>query len=443
MSDSSARHLFSSAPQRAVFQLSVPILFSLIAEPLTGLVDTAFVSELGSEATSGLGAAATILSSAYWIFGFLAVGTQTEAANRTGARDSVGVRKVVSAATLLAASIGVVLLIVGFWIASDAARWMGTREQTSVEFVRYFHIRCLGYPALLVSAVAVGALRGQLELKIPLAVAIGVNVLNIALDAVLIHGAGPIPGYGTSGAAWASTVSHLVGAIVLLTVLVRRFGFSWGFDRNVIGRILTVGRDMTIRTTALSLFLILTTRAANRLGEDAGAAHHAIRQSWTFTALFLDAFAATAQSLVALFVGEGSLSQARRAAKVCTQQSVAAGFALAAAMLIGEGWIADLLVPETAREHFSLAWRVVALSQPINAVSFATDGIHWGTSDYPYLRNVTVGVTLASASLLLVADQSLASIWLVAGAWISGRALFGALRVWPAIGNAPLRPQIR
>nr|MBC8403961.1 MATE family efflux transporter [Planctomycetota bacterium] len=47
---------------------SLPALVSLIAEPLTSLVDTAFVARLGSESVAALGVGAPLLAGSYWVF---------------------------------------------------------------------------------------------------------------------------------------------------------------------------------------------------------------------------------------------------------------------------------------------------------------------------------------------------------------------------------------
>ena len=92
------------------------------------------------------------------------------------------------------------------------------------------------------------------------------------------------------------------------------------------------------------------------------------------------------------------------------------------------------------------AWLVAAAAQPISALSFATDGIHWGTGDFRYLRNVVVlatGCGLAAIQLLdLSQPGSFTRIWLIIAFWILIRGLFGVLRIWPGIGQAPLRQGI-
>ena len=61
-------HPFVARPHRTFAVLSAPVLASLIAEPLTGIVDTAFVARLGATPLAALGAATVLLSRLFWIF---------------------------------------------------------------------------------------------------------------------------------------------------------------------------------------------------------------------------------------------------------------------------------------------------------------------------------------------------------------------------------------
>jgi MATE family multidrug resistance protein len=97
---------------------------------------------------------------------------------------------------------------------------------------------------------------------------------------------------------------------------------------------------------------------------------------------------------------------------------------------------------------FGAAWLIAALVQPLNALAFATDGIHWGTGDYAYLRNAMLVATPLSLLALWAVTQEysaccvptgLAGIWLATGFWTTVRAGLGLVRIWPGIGNAPLR----
>ena len=59
-----APHPFRTRPHRTLLGLALPVLGSLVAEPVTGLVDTAFVARLGAGPLAALGVGAIVLSGA-------------------------------------------------------------------------------------------------------------------------------------------------------------------------------------------------------------------------------------------------------------------------------------------------------------------------------------------------------------------------------------------
>ena len=437
------RHPFVRNPHRTLLSLSLPVLLSLIAEPLTGLVDTAFVARLGAVPLAALGVATVLLSSLFWIFNFLGVGAQTEVARADGAGRHAGARDAAGQALVLAAVLGALLAAVAWPFLGAAVVAMGAQGAMGEGAVVYLRIRLLGGPAILVTVAVFGALRGLQDMRTPLWIAVSINALNVVLDALLIFGAGPIPALGIAGAAWATTASQWLGALWALAAVHRRLGFAGSLRWRDAVTLLTVGRDLFVRTGLLIAFLLLATRAATRMGADAGAAHQAIRQIWVFTALLLDAYAATAQSLVSYFLGATRVLLARRVAGVACVWGLGTGALLTLAMLLGEHWVAVLLVPAGAQGVFAAAWLPAALAQPLNALSFVTDGIHWGTGDYRYLRNAMLIATglglLGLFSLPANSPQGLTAVWVVTAGWIAIRCAFGIARVWPGIGRSPLR----
>lgn len=434
-------HPFTHSPHRTVLALSVPVLLSLIAEPLTGLIDTAFIAQLGSVPLAALGVGTAALSSVFWIFNFLGVGTQTEVAQALGKDNVPRAVRLTWLALALSGMFGVLLILVGWPVADLVARALGADGAIQTEAVRYMQIRLFGAPAVLALLTAFGALRGMQDMRTPLWIAVGINGVNIALDWLLIFGYGPVPALGVAGAAAASAGAQWLGAIWAVTAVARRLGWAKELRWREAGRLLQIGGDLFVRTGLLTLFLLLTTRVATRIGADSGAAHQAIRQVWTFTALGLDALAVTAQSLVGYFMGGNEVAQARRVAAVTASWSVALGMVLGGGMWLGQNWVQGILVPETAVALFHTPWLLAALAQPINALAFISDGLHWGTGDYRYLRNAMFAATLVGAVGLLLVNENapgaLVGVWGVMAVWICVRALFGMLRIWPGIGRSP------
>ena len=110
-------HPFVERPNRTLLVLAVPVFFSLIAEPLTGLVDTAFVSRLGAAPLAALGVGTAALSSVFWIFNFLGIGTQTNVAQALGQNEEARATSLTSLALLISLLGGILLIILGGMLA--------------------------------------------------------------------------------------------------------------------------------------------------------------------------------------------------------------------------------------------------------------------------------------------------------------------------------------
>ncbi len=439
-------HPFTKNPHRTLLGLSLPVLLSMTAEPLTALIDTAFVASLGSVSLAALGVGTTILSSLFWIFNFLSIGAQTEVAQADGEGHSEKAGGIASLSLAMAAGFGLLLILLILPSAGWLATLMGATGNVKAEAVSYMQIRTYGAPALLLMMVTFGVLRGLQDMHTPLWIVLGMNALNILLDWLLVFGIGIFPAMGVAGSALASTVSHWLGALVGLAVVATKLGLSLTFTLKDVKRLLSVGGDLFVRTGLLTFFLAYTTRAATQIGADAGAAHQAIRQVFIFTGLALDAYASTVQSLVGYFVGRNSLAWAKKVVWIGAKWSLWTGCGVGVLMWFGREIVIDILVPASAVGVFIPAWAVSALSQPISSIAFLTDGAHWGTGDYRFLRNaMIVSAILGLIGVWLVdlsAPRALMGIWIAASVFVISRAAFGWLRVWPGIGKSPYREQI-
>ncbi len=442
---------FVAQPHRTFVALSVPILGSLVAEPLTGLVDTAFVARLGVEPLAALGVGTMVLSALFWALSFLGVATQTRVATHSGTetRDGVSGRaaaRMCLVAVTLALVLGAALAAVGMPLAGAASRAMGAEARVTDLATEYLRFRLIGAPAMLACFAAFGALRGAHDMRTPLWVAGGMNALNVALDPLLIFGFGALPAMGVAGAALASTVSQWAGAAWATAAAFQRLGRPDGFDWRQARGLLASGLNLVLRAACLNGFLILGTWKATIIGAGSGAVHQVVRSTWFFNALFMDAFAISAQSLVAHFLGAGDRGQARHVARVTCEWSCGAGAALCIAMIVFEPWVCRLYIPPVAAALFPIPWRIAALTQPISGLTFGTDGVHFGTADFRFLRNAVLVALVAGAVLLLSADrespQALNFVWWSFTVWSTMRAVVGTLRIWPGFGKAPLaRPR--
>jgi MATE family multidrug resistance protein len=434
-------HPFERRPHHTLLTLSLPVMLSLVAEPLAGLVDTAFVERLGAASAAALGAATALLSSFLWVFNFLGVGTQTEVALAIGRQRRDDARAASSLALGLAFAVGCIVAGAAVFGVEPGAAWMSDDPEVRAATTVYLQVRLVGFPAGLVLLAAFGALRGLQDMRTPMWIAGAMSALNVVLDPLLIFGWGPIPTLGIAGAAWATVASQGIAAVAACAAVVSRLGFRYEVDARRALALFVVGRDMVIRTAALLAFMLVATRVALQMGPASGAANQAIRQVFMLLAFLLDAYAASTQSLVAGFMGGARIDLARRVATVGMQWALVTGFALAGMLWLAEPAVAALLVPPESRAVFAAAWPVFAAAQPLAAVSFLSDGVHWGTGDFAWLRNgmlVSTAVGLLLITRVDTARPALDVVWAITALWLGVRSALGLVRIWPGARSAPL-----
>lgn len=160
-------HPFEKSPHKTLLSMSLPVLLSLVAEPLTGLVDTAFVARLGAESLAALGVGTVTLSGIFWVFNFLGIGTQTEIAQAYGRQEFNVSKEIGGSALVLAALIGLLLLVFGLPFVPHVSRVMGASGTVYDLSSQYIQIRLFGAPAVLLTIAAFGIFRGMQDMRTP------------------------------------------------------------------------------------------------------------------------------------------------------------------------------------------------------------------------------------------------------------------------------------
>src|SRR6187402_1648853 len=172
---------------RRIVALAVPSLGVLAAEPLYVLVDTAIVGHLGTDALGGLAIAGTALTAITWLFGFLSMGTTTRVATAVGRGRHHEAATAVRHAAALAALIGIGLLVLLELLAVPIISVLGGSGDVAAAAETYLRIGALGVPFLLLSFVGHAWWRGHSMAMKSLHVVIVANVLNIALELLLVY----------------------------------------------------------------------------------------------------------------------------------------------------------------------------------------------------------------------------------------------------------------
>lgn len=405
-------------------------------------MDTAVVGHLGTPQLGGLAIAGTILTTAFFVFNFLAYGTTAAVSRLLGARDERAAAHQAVQGVWLALAIGVALLVAGVTLAPAAVGLFGATDAVRENAFVYLRISALGSPAVLLTLVGVGYLRGLQNITFTLVVALASNVVNLVLEVVLIYGFG----FGIGASALATVVAQTAAALAYGSVIlrhVRSAGVSMRPDATRLRALVVVGRDLFIRTGALLAALALATAVASRLGDVDLAAHQIAFQLWSFLALVLDAIAIAGQAMIGRFLGAGKADEARVAGRRMVQWGLIAGLLLGMVVVALRTVLVPLFTGDDAVIDLALGVLViVAVLQPINAVVFVLDGVLIGAGDLRYLAKAMVVsglvVFVPLAALVLRLDGSLLALWgalaVLMSARLAGNLIRFAGTAWQVVG---------
>ncbi|KAG0488753.1 hypothetical protein HPP92_007564 [Vanilla planifolia] len=311
-----------------IMAIAVPAALALAADPLTSLVDTAFVGHLGSVELAAVGVSVSVFNLVSKLFNVPLLNITTSFVAEQEALDSkkesniqkfsvttgmMTVKKncpAVSTSLSLAAAIGVVealaLSLGSGLLLNIMGIPFGSPMRAPAELFLTF--RAYGAPPIVIALAAQGVFRGFMDTKTPLyAIGIG-NILNAALDLMLIV----FLGLGIKGAAIATVISEYVIALILLWKLGEKVDFlSPNFMNAGFIRYLTSGTLLISRTIAILLTMTLATSMAAREGPIQMAGHQICLQVWLAVSLLNDALALAAQALLASEYTKGEYEQAR------------------------------------------------------------------------------------------------------------------------------------
>ncbi|XP_066399881.1 protein DETOXIFICATION 45, chloroplastic-like isoform X2 [Miscanthus floridulus] len=425
--------------RKELMNLVVPAIVGQAIDPVAQLLETAYVGRLGPVelASAAVGMSVFNIISKLFNIPLLSITTsfvaedvskhdssQSASGNISG---KIGKRKrlpSISSALLLAAAIGVIealALILGSGILLNI---MGVSHASSMHNPArlFLSVRALGAPAVVVSLAIQGVFRGLKDTKTPLLYSGLGNISAVVLLPFFVYSLN----FGLTGAALATIASQYVGMFLLLWSLSKRAvllppKFK---DLEFIGYIKSGGMLLG-RTLSVLITMTLGTAMAARQGTVAMAAHQICLQVWLAVSLLSDALAVSAQALIASSFAKLDYEKVEEVTFYVLKAGVFVGIALALLLFVSFGRLAEVFSKDPmVIEIVKGGVLFVSASQPINALAFIFDGLHFGVSDFSYSASSMMVVGAISSLFLLYAPQffGLPGIW-------AGLALFMSLRM--------------
>jgi len=324
---------------------------------LQGVVDHAMVGHfVGYTGNAAIGVSWQIFLVVVVFISSLFSGMGVLVARFTGANDHERVNRSVYQAFLTAAVLSLgVMAPAGYFLAPRLLDLVNAAPEVQVEALPYLRIMFLFSFGMMTFFMAGGAFRSAGDAHTPLRLGVIMTVLNVILNVILIRGMGPIPAFGTAGAAMGTVTAGAVISAIVIWILLSRSGVvafpkggPWWPDWSIIRELFRFGLPTGFQGIAMNVGGVFLLRFIGSLAQSAEAqAAYAVSYTqlfsfitWTSIGLMAAAAAVGGQNL-----GAGKPDR--------TVQGVhsAAGMALGVAVAVGSLF---LLIPHQLLAVFGM-----------------------------------------------------------------------------------------
>ncbi len=430
----------------AVWKVAWPTMLTNLIGGVQGIIDHVLVGNfVGFTANAAIGVSFQIFLVVIVFIASLFTGMSVLVARFAGAGDSEKVDRTVYQAFITAIFISLgIMAPIGYvsapWLL-DLVNAAPAVKQEALPFLRIMFVFSSG---MLVFFMLGGALRSAGDARTPMVLGITMTVLNIVFNVVLIRGLGPIPAYGTAGAAMGTSLASGIVALYSLWKLWsggwvvsfprgRGFGPDWVIIRSLFKFGLPTGfQGIAMNVGGVFMLAFIGSLAQSAAAQAAFAVSYGQLFSfitWTSVGLMGAAAAVAGQNL-----GAGNPDRAEAAVHVAARIGFAGAAVIGAFFLfIPRQLLAIFGMNEPAVvEIGSQLLRVLSVSGLLIAVALTYTGGLQGTGDTksPMYISIVSQIVVPLGICFVVQQVSVLDpidIWI---AILVGHATRCALSMW-------------
>ena len=377
---------------RRVLAIAIPIVLSNITVPILGAVDTAVVGQLGKAApVAAVGVGAIIITTFYWLFGFLRMGTTGLVAQAVGSEDESEVRSYLLRALFLGFSAGLLIFLLrsplidlGFWLSPASIEVEELAE-------KYISIRVWSAPAAISLYGIVGWLIALERTKSVLLLQLFMNGVNVLLDIWFVLGLD----WGIEGVAVATAIAEVSALIFGLFLCYDRFkDNSWPslqaiFLTERLKNMLSINLDILLRSIILQAIFVSFLLYGGQFGDVKLAANQILLQFLHIAAHGLDGFAFAAETLVGQAFGRKDRTILRKSVTVTSKLAFLLCLIMAIIFFfIGSSLIDVMTTAEDVRSEAKGYIIFIVLVPILGVFPYMLDGIFVGAMKTKDMRNM-------------------------------------------------------
>jgi len=377
---------------RRILNIAIPNIISNITIPLLGIVDLSLVGHLESKVYIGaIALGSMIFNFIYWGFSFLRMGTSGFTAQSFGKRDLKESFQLLYRALFVGLAGAMALLILQKPIEWLSFFIINGSEEVEYFAREYFYIRIWAAPATIAIYSITGWFIGMQNAKIPMMIAITINVLNIVFNVTLVR----FFGMKSDGVALGTVLAQYSGLIVASLFilnhkkrLIKYFRFEEIIQIDQLKIFFNVNKDILIRTLSLVFALSFFTAKSAKYGDTLLAVNTLLLQFFTIYAYIVDGFAYAGEALAGKYFGAKDKERLIKVSKLLFYWGLLMSGIFTVAYYFGDSFLLSIFtdnqeVIQSIQPY--LVW--VYLIPVLTFGAFIWDGIFIGVTASASMRN--------------------------------------------------------
>ena len=214
--------MLSGDIQETLRKMTIPMILGLIMLMTFGLVDTFFVSLIGTNQLAAISFTFPVTFTVISLNIGLGIGTSAVIGRLFGQNQFAEAKITATSALMTVFALVGSLCFVGYHTIPLIFSWLGADEALIPFIYDYMSIWYFAGVLLAIPMIGNSVLRAAGDTKSPSMIMASGGAINALLDPLLIFGWGPVPALGLKGAAIATAIAWGVGVIWILLLLQKR-----------------------------------------------------------------------------------------------------------------------------------------------------------------------------------------------------------------------------
>lgn len=341
-------NLVDGSIQRSLIRMTTPMIIGMLALFTFQLVDTWFISFLGTESLTAISFTFPVTFTVMSLAIGLGIGASAVVAKALGSSQFEKAKEAATVINYISLILACLVVIISWILMEDIFTLMGANDRLLIPIRDYMVVWLPGSVLVVCIMTSNSILRGYGDTKTPSILMAAAAFSNALLDPLFIFGIGPFPELGIQGAALATVISWMLGFCYLFYLLV--------FKMELVSR--SLPNKTTLKNSGLDMLSIgvpaaganmmtplaagIMTAIAAGFGDSTVAAFGVGARIEPIATLLVLAISSSLPPLISQNYGAGRLDRIKEAYRIATRFILVWQLIIYLLLAIGAGILASI-----------------------------------------------------------------------------------------------------